>query len=445
MTTTDLPPDGALEGLEGLEAANGAGGAPAVAVAPHGWLRAAVAAQLGGLPRAFWTLFAGQVVNRLGGMVLSFLVYYLTARGLSPGRIGTVMAALGLGALVSQPVGGWMADRIGRRFTLVTGMVSTAVALMFLGTVRGLPLLLTGAALLGAVGELYRPASAALVADLVGDPALRAKAYGLLYWAINIGFSVASVLAGFLADHGYWLLFAVDGGTGVIFAAIVYVGIPRDPVPVRGDRGDGVGYRTALRDPLLVTLVLLALGYSVLYDQAFVGIPLAMRDAGLRPSVYGLTAALNGVLIVVLQPAFSTWLARFKRLHVLAVSWAVVGLGMALTGLASSPWQFAATLTVWTLGEIGTAGFVVTLAADLAPARARGRYQAIFGWSGSAAVLLGPVAGASLYGASPAALWWACLVLGLACAAVAVALTPATERRRAAALDPLPAGPLPPG
>jgi MFS family permease len=425
MTATSLPPDEAvLPPDETL-----------LPTPPRGRVRSAFDTHLGGLPRSFWILFGGQLVNRVGGMVLAFLVYYLSARGLSAGQIGTVMAALGVGAMVSQPTGGWLADRVGRRFTLVTGMVATAVALMFLGTVHGLALLLTGAALLGLVGDLYRPASAALVADLVTNPVLRAKAYGMLFWAVNLGFAIASVMAGFLADHGYWLLFAIDGGTGVLFAVIVYLGIPRDPVKVSRNTADGVGYRSALKDRLLVTLVLLTLGYAILYTQAHIAIPLAMRDSGLKPSMYGLMAAINGVLIVLLQPLFSTWLARFKRLHVLAGSWALVGFGMALTGFADTPWQYGLTVAVWTVGEVGTAGFVATLVSDLAPPGARGRYQGMFGWSWSASALIGPAVGATVYGLSPTALWWGCLVLGLACAAGAIALTPVTERRRSLALE----------
>ena len=37
-----------------------------------------------GLPRAFWILFAGTLINRTGGFVLIFLAIYLTeARGFS--------------------------------------------------------------------------------------------------------------------------------------------------------------------------------------------------------------------------------------------------------------------------------------------------------------------------------------------------------------------------
>lgn len=390
---------------------------------------------LGGLPRTFWILFCGQLVNRVGGMVVAFMVLYLGARGLPAGQIGLVLLARGVGALVGQPLGGLLADRVGRRFTLVTGMVATSAALVGFGAAGSLPVMLGTAALLGAVSDLYRPASSALVADIV-PPAGRAKAYGMLFWAINLGFAVSSVLAGFLAEHGYWLLFAVDAGTGLAFAAIVAVGIRRDPVARPAPEVAGtVGYRTALRDPLLVALVLLTLGYATLYTQAQVAIPLAITDHGLPTSVYGMIAAINGVLIVVLQPVLTAWLSRFDRMRVLAVSWALVGAGMALTGLAHNAWQYAATVVVWTVGEVGTAGFTAALVADLAPDTARGRYQGLFGMSWSVASLIGPVAGTTVYGTlGPGPMWGGCLAVGAVCGIGALLLSGRVARRRAADL-----------
>lgn len=399
-------------------------------------VRRSAATHLGGLPRTFWILFGGQLVNRVGGMVAAFLVLYLGAQGLSAGQIGLVLAARGVGSLVSQPLGGLLADRIGRRFTLITGLAASSTALVLMGLAGTLPLMVAAAALLGVVSEMYRPASSALIADIV-PPAARLKAYGLMFWAVNLGFAVASVMAGFLAARGYWLLFAVDAGTGLAFAVIIAVGIRRDPVArSRGNNGGGAGYRTALRDPLLVALVLLTLAYATLYNQAQVAIPLAIRDHGLSPAVYGAAAAVNGILIVVLQPVLTTWLARFNRMHVLAASWTLVGAGMALTGLAHAAWQYAAVVVVWTVGEVGTAGFTAALVADLAPAEARGRYQALFGWGWSAASLTGPTLGTAVYGGlGPGATWLGCLGVGAVCGIGAMLLAGRVTQRRKVALS----------
>src|SRR5262245_31315648 len=91
-----------------------------------------------GLPRTFWVLFVGTLVNRVGGFVLVFLAIYLTEeRGLTPAQAGTVIATYGLGALVGGPLGGLAADRIGRRLTLVLSLGAGGVAMLALGLVTG--------------------------------------------------------------------------------------------------------------------------------------------------------------------------------------------------------------------------------------------------------------------------------------------------------------------
>ncbi|MCP2342284.1 MFS transporter [Actinomadura rupiterrae] len=198
-------------------------------------------------------------------------------------------------------------------------------------------------------------------------------------------------------------------------------------------RGRGAGYRTALTDRLFVALVVLATAYATVYAQATVGVPLAMRDAGLAPSAYSVIPVVNGLLIVAVQPVAARWLARVAPLRVLAVSWGTVGVGMALTGLAATPAQYAATAVVWTLGEIGVGGFTASLVSDLAPASAQARYQAVFGfgWGLSklaAAAVCGGVSATLGWGA----LWWGCAGLGAVCGGTAWLLVPASERRRAA-------------
>src|SRR6516165_125883 len=85
-------------------------------------LRAFARARVGGLPRPFWVLWSGTLINRIGYMVEPFLAYYLTGvRGLSLATTGTIIAVSGAGSVVSQLVSGSLSDRIGRRAMLTIG------------------------------------------------------------------------------------------------------------------------------------------------------------------------------------------------------------------------------------------------------------------------------------------------------------------------------------
>src|SRR5919197_6514449 len=77
------------------------------------------------LPRAVWLLQAGGLANMFGnGVVVPFLVIYLhNVRGISLGLAGSIAATNALVALVSGPIAGSLADRIGTRTTLIASLV----------------------------------------------------------------------------------------------------------------------------------------------------------------------------------------------------------------------------------------------------------------------------------------------------------------------------------
>ncbi|MFB4307951.1 MDR family MFS transporter [Actinomadura sp. GTD37] len=391
--------------------------------------------RVGGFPRPFWVLWAGTLLNRLGTMVEPFLGLYLTTvRGLSLAQAGVVMAVLGAGSLGGQVVGGALADRLGRRPTLTLATVGTGAAMLALGYAQGIAAIVGAALLLGVLLDMYRPAAQAMVADIV-SPAERPRAFGLLFWAINLGWAVAMVLGGTLAQQGFLWLFWIDAITCAGFGVLVWRAVPetrsRD---ARADPRGGFG--RALRDRVMVGYVLVTLVYTFVLMQGMTTMPLAMKEDGLGPQSYGLAIGANGVLIIIVQPLVNAWLARRDHSLVMVAGFVLVGVGYGLTSLASTVAAYTATILVWTLGEITAASVLQAVVADLAPADLRGRYGGLYGMAWSGGFLLAPLGGTQLLGAGgAAALWLTCAALALVAAAAQLALAPAIRRRRAAALD----------
>ncbi|MFC0861132.1 MDR family MFS transporter [Sphaerimonospora cavernae] len=387
--------------------------------------------RLGGLPRPFWVLFAGTMVNRLGTMVGPFIGIYLTqTRGLSLAATGLVLTMFGVGSMLSQPLAGWLADHFGRRVTLTGGMTATAITMLVLGYMTSIAGIVAAMLVLGLVIDAYRPASQALVADLI-SPEDRPRAFGLLFWAVNLGFAIAMVSGGWLARSGFTLLFWVDAVTCLVFGVLVWRAVPETRPATAQARGGG--FREVLRDRLMVAFVLTSLLYGMVYTQAHTTLPLAMTGQGLPTSAYGTAMAVNGVLIVIVQPVMNTWLARRDPARWLAAGYAVVGAGFMLHALMSSLAGHAAAVMVWTLGEVLTAGIPGAIVAALAPAHLRGRYSGLYGFAWSAATLLAPLAGTWLLAVGPGLLWPVVGGLALLAAAGQLALGRAIRRRGAAA------------
>ena len=384
--------------------------------------------RVGGLPRAFWTLWCGVLVNRLGAFVFPFLSLFLTGtRGYSVAETGVVLTVLGVGLGISQPLGGMLADRYGRRRTMVLGLTGAALSLLVVGGARGFVPLCLAVFVFGVFSDVFRPASQAAIADLVEEE-LRPRAYALVFWALNLGFACATLLGGFLAERGYWLLFAGDAATSLAFAVIILRGVPETrPERTAGEAGS---IRDVLRDRLMVALVAATVLQSVAYMQAFYTLPLAVVDDGLGTRTYGVVIGLNGVLIVALQPLLLGALGRRGRGPLLLAGGVVLGVGLGMTAFADSLTTHLAAVTVWTIGEILAAGVLGALVATLAPPHLRGRYMGVFGASYGISSILGPALGTqTLEHLGEGALWLGCLVAAVVSGIGMLLVSRAADRR----------------
>jgi len=360
-------------------------------------------------------------------MVVPFTGIYLTqARGLSVTAAGLAMTVYGVGSLISQLVAGVLTDRIGRRATLAGSMLAAAAAMVGLGYSTTLPMILTGMLVLGLLVEAYRPASSALVADLV-TASERPMAYGLLFWAINLGYAVSMVAGGWLAHLGFVWLFLADAATSVVFAVLVWRAVPETSSRETTETG---GLVTVLRDRTMLAFTLVGFGNALVYMQTATMLPVAMTAVvGLDTREFGKAMALNGILIVVFQPLVSGRLGRRDPARVLALSLAVMAVGFAATAYADSAASLAVTVVLWTIGEILGAGIIGTIVAQLAPAHLRGRYSGLFGFAWAAAAVLAPGLGSRLLAIGMEALWFTVGAVGLAAALGMLALGPAIRRR----------------
>ncbi|CAG6392360.1 MFS transporter [Streptomyces cocklensis] len=383
----------------------------------------AVRETTGGLPRQFWWLWTSTLVNRLGGFVVTFLALYLTVqRGYSAAYAGLVAALFGLGGAAGAVLGGVLADRVGRRATLLAAQLGAAVTTAVLGFVTDPLAIAAVATLVGLTGNASRPALSAMIADLV-PAADRVRAFSLNYWAINIGFGVSAAAAGFIAAEGYLWLFLGDAFTTVLCALVVYAKAAETMPAAPADRGTHEKAETStlldvMRDRRFMALAGLTFLFAAVMQQASSTLAVDMGQHGLSARQFGLVAAVNGVVIVLLQMPVTRALRSRSSGVLLAAGSLVLAWGIGLTVFATSVAVYAVTVVIWTLGEIVHAPASMSVVADLAPPHARGRYQGMFTLAWSAAAFAGPLAGGlALQYLGRDSVWLGCAAIGTVAAA----------------------------
>ncbi len=384
-------------------------------------IRARFATLTAGLPPSYWFLWLGILVNRLGSFVIPFLTLYLTSqRGVSVSQAALTVSFFGAGSFTAQLVGGELADRFGRRPVLLMSLFIAPAAMIALGFSRPVPLIAFFTLVLGFFSDLYKPALNAAVADLVPASA-RTRAFGYQNWAVNLGFSLAPILAGFMAHYSYSLLFVGDALTTFIFGLIVLTHIP-ETRPAEAHHVAGIPLneriRQVKREPLLLVISMLTLFVGLIYMQGYVTLPLDMQAHGLTSADYGMAIAVNGILIVALSIQVSHAASNWSRYRAMMIAALFVGTGFGLNIFGRSLLLFySITVAMWTMGEIIDSAVLPALIADLSPVELRGLYQGISGSAWGLAFFIGPVLGGWSYEHfGPTTLWTGCFLLGLSLA-----------------------------
>ncbi|OPG07269.1 MFS transporter [Streptomyces sp. GKU 895] len=379
-------------------------------------VRRALRETVSGLPREFWWLWTSTLVNRLGAFVATFMALYLTLdRGYSAAYAGLVASLHGLGGVVSSIGAGVMTDRLGRRPTLLAAQASTAASVALLGFMHHPAAIAAVAFLVGLTSNASRPAVQAMMADIV-RPEDRVRAFSLNYWAINLGFAVSSMGAGFIAEFSYLAGFLIEAAMTAVCAVVVFLKLPesrpeRTASEAKADTEVGLG--TVLRDGRYMGVVGLSFLVALVFQQGSVGLPVAMGEAGFTPADYGMAIAVNGVLIVALQIPVTRFIQHRDPRRLLVISSLLAGYGFGLTAFAGSIGVFALTVCVWTLAEIVNAPTQTSLVVRLSPVHGRGRYQGMYTLSWAVASLVAPLMSGLVidhYGAEW--LWGMCAVVG---------------------------------
>lgn len=367
-----------------------------------------------------WPLFAGGFLGPFGGAVTNTMLPEL-ASGLGT-DLQTASAAVTwymLPFCAALVFSGSLAQRWGRGRTIRGGFAVYLVAsLVCIGAAAlpapaVVPVFMAGRALQGIGNAFTTPVLVSLLSEFVPRQRLGAS-LGIFASMQAAGQAFSPLVGGVSADLDYRLAFVVTGLAALVLAVVT--------PPGRAGTSTGRTNWRALANPRLIQSSLVAFAAQVTTTGVTVLAALIATDRfGLSPTMRGLVVALYGVAGLFAGRLAGRLADRFGVQRVGIVSLLVLGISMALVGLA--PWIVLLMLLVGLIGATGTASRVLTntLAVRSTPQNTGGAISITMAvqFLGSAVVpLLVP-----LYALSPAAATGAAgaaTVLGALIAAVRV-------------------------
>lgn len=186
--------------------------------------------------RALWgnayyrRLFAARTISNLGNGIMPIALAFgvLALPGATPTSLSIVLAAQAVPLVIMLPIGGVVADRLGRaRVIAVTDIVLSAfvftVAALFMTGTATVPLLAGLSFVMGILNGLWWPAMSGLVPDVMGDDENLQPANAFISVASNGGLIAGNALGGLLvAAFGSGVAIAIDATTFLIAGLLVF-------------------------------------------------------------------------------------------------------------------------------------------------------------------------------------------------------------------------------
>ena len=185
----------------------------------------------------------------------------------------TAIAFAGLGL-------GFLADRIGRKRTIIAGLALFAGAAFLFPSTRSFPALLALMLVSGAAIGIFKTGALALVGDISATSTQHTTTMNLVEGFFAVGAIVGPILVTRLAGAGLsWRWLYVIGGTLCVVLTLIAVSVRYPEVPPRppGMRPRG-GSLKLLRDPYALGFGIAAFCYVAVESAIYVWTPTLLTD-----------------------------------------------------------------------------------------------------------------------------------------------------------------------
>jgi MFS family permease len=349
---------------------------------------------LGALPRKIWIHFAATLVNRMGTMAIPFLVLYLTRHaGFTAEHAGLILSLYGAGSLVVSPFLGRLADRVGHVRMMKVSLLSSGIVMFCYPLARSPGAIAAMTLALAVTSEAFRPASLSVLTDLA-PPLQRKAAFAVNRLAVNLGMSMGPAIGGYLAEISFPSIFRVDGSTSILaFAVLAMTGfkVAEHAMAAGADGTPAARSRPAYKDMQLLGFLAACVPLAAVFFQHEGALPLdVVRDLGLPARFFGWMFTINTAVIVLFEVRLNLATSHWPHRKSLFLGGLFIAAGFGAMAFCRTGLTIAATVVVWTIGEMILLPSMSNYVAELAPPDRRGEYMGLYSMAWGIAFAIGP-------------------------------------------------------
>jgi len=372
------------------------------------------------------------VTGTVSNMIYPFMAIYFSDK-LSPAIASLNVTVSLIFGMVFSLIGGYYADRIGRRKLLITAEALAFVSYFLLAAFNS-PWLESAwvtfaVTILNSIfWGLMGPASDAMMLD-VTEPESRKYVYRIQYWGNNLSIALTGMIGALLFKSFLFEMLAVMTGLSLIALIVTALFIHETYTPAPDAKlGTGLfdnlailgrSYWDVLKDKMFVvyTLASILITSVEFHLGNYVGVRLeqemhSVPFLGWHLDGIGMLGVLRteNTLIIVLFSLFMGFLMRkFSDKTLLVAGIAMYVLGYSYLAYSNSPWMLILCMLIASIGELVNVPVHQAFFAYIVPDHARSSYMAISGMTFRLSLLIGGI-GVAFVGIAPS--WLMALAIG---------------------------------
>lgn len=344
--------------------------------------------------RNFLELCLAVLVSMIGfGLIIPLLPIYAREMGASGIYLGLLTSLFGVTRSITSVPGGILADKLGRKKLIVTGLFVYTVVMFLFGVSTNLYHLLLLRACQGAASGIVWPVAATMVADIV--PAKdRGKAMGVFSMMWDAGIAIGPVLGGILsALFTIAVPFFVCSFMALLSALLILNRVTEThsnaEKPVEKPM-DGLSFHRVSLIGICIT------GFTASFAMGLVHpiLPLFGNEViGLNEAAIGVIFGAMGVTRFLVKPPSGAFADTVGRKKVIIIGLTLNGIFTSVIALSKSFFTILLPAVARAVGLGMTLPSMNALVTSLTTTEKRGKVMGIFSASRNLGLVAGPLLG----------------------------------------------------